>query len=176
MLKLVRATRLLVLHEFRRYVRIPVMTEVSIIGDGRRISATSIEMSTGGMSMKSPEDITIGANVEISFALMTLPRVVVRASCPWQIYERDRDYKGRVWPAWHCVEGPFLLREVDMVRVMGRIHAVRVYELLARGKTLTACSRNLSPSGRRTGLPGSWRIAARSTGPWDGVFDQLVKS
>src|SRR5262245_49870668 len=32
MLKLVRATRLLVLHEFRRYVRIPVMTEVSIVG------------------------------------------------------------------------------------------------------------------------------------------------
>jgi Tfp pilus assembly protein PilZ len=83
MLKLVRATRLLVLHEFRRYVRIPVMTEVSVIGDGRRISATSIEMSTGGMSMKSPEDITIGANVEISFALMTLPRVVVRGVVSW---------------------------------------------------------------------------------------------
>ena len=29
-LKLVRATHLLVLHEFRRYVRIPVMTEVSL--------------------------------------------------------------------------------------------------------------------------------------------------
>jgi len=41
-LKLVRATRMLVLHEFRRYVRIPVMTEVSILGDGRRISASSI--------------------------------------------------------------------------------------------------------------------------------------
>jgi len=31
-LKLVRATRMLVLHEFRRYVRIPVMTEVSVVG------------------------------------------------------------------------------------------------------------------------------------------------
>src|SRR5438552_1511206 len=38
-LKLVRATRMLVLHEFRRYVRIPVMTEVTVIGDGRRIVA-----------------------------------------------------------------------------------------------------------------------------------------
>ena len=37
------------------------------------------------------------------------PRVVVRASCDWQIYERDRNYKGRVWNAWHCVEGPFVL-------------------------------------------------------------------
>ncbi|HYM76660.1 MAG TPA: PilZ domain-containing protein [Candidatus Dormibacteraeota bacterium] len=83
MLKLVRATRLLVLHEFRRYVRIPVMTEVSIVGDGRRVSATAIEMSSGGMSVKSAEDFSIGVNVEVSFALMTLPRVNVRGVISW---------------------------------------------------------------------------------------------
>jgi len=83
MLKLVRATRLLVLHEFRRYVRIPVMTEVSLIGDGRRTTATSIEMSSGGMSLKTVEDFSTGANVEISFALMTLPRVNLRAVVSW---------------------------------------------------------------------------------------------
>jgi Tfp pilus assembly protein PilZ len=82
-LKLIRATRMLVLHEFRRYVRIPVMTEVSLVGDGRRIAATSIEMSTGGMSIKSPEDFSIGTNVEVSFALMTLPRVNVRGIVSW---------------------------------------------------------------------------------------------
>src|ERR1700739_1249925 len=70
MLKLVRATRLLVLHEFRRYVRIPVITEVAIIGEGRRSTASSIEMSSGGMSLKSVEAFSPGANVEISFALM----------------------------------------------------------------------------------------------------------
>jgi Tfp pilus assembly protein PilZ len=83
-LKLVRATRMLVLHEFRRYVRIPVMTEVSIIGDGRRIIASSIEMSSGGMSVKSSEDFSHGTNVEVSFALMTLPRVIVRGSITWR--------------------------------------------------------------------------------------------
>jgi Tfp pilus assembly protein PilZ len=83
-LKLVRATRMLVLHEFRRYVRIPVMTEVSIVGDGRRISASSIEMSTGGMSLKSAEDFSIGTNVEVSFSLMTLPRVNVRGVVSWR--------------------------------------------------------------------------------------------
>ncbi len=83
MLKLVRATRMLVLHEFRRYVRIPVMTEVSIVGDGRRVSATSIEMSTGGMSVKTSEDFSIGVNVDVSFALMTLPRVNVRGVISW---------------------------------------------------------------------------------------------
>src|SRR5581483_5205477 len=83
MLKLVRATRPLVLHEFRRYVRIPVMTEVSVVGDGRRTTATSIEMSSGGMSLKTVEDFSAGANVEVSFALMTLPRVNVRAVVSW---------------------------------------------------------------------------------------------
>jgi Tfp pilus assembly protein PilZ len=83
-LKLVRATRMLVLHEFRRYVRIPVMTEVSVVGDGRRISASTIELSTGGMSLKSAEDFSIGTNVEVSFSLMTLPRVNVRGVVSWR--------------------------------------------------------------------------------------------
>lgn len=49
MMRLVRP-RFLVLHEFRRYVCIPVMTEVSIVGDAWRLSATRIEISSGGMS------------------------------------------------------------------------------------------------------------------------------
>ena len=83
MLKLVRATRLLVQHEFRRYVRIPVMTEVRLISNGKYVNATSIEMSSGGMSVKSAEDLSPGANVEISFSLMTLPRVSVRGVISW---------------------------------------------------------------------------------------------
>src|SRR5205807_1909693 len=83
-LKLIRATRMLVLHEFRRYVRIPVMTEVAVIGDGRRVVASSIEMSSGGMSLKSSEDFSNGTSVELSFALMTLPRVIVRGSVSWR--------------------------------------------------------------------------------------------
>jgi Tfp pilus assembly protein PilZ len=82
-LKLIRATRMLVLHEYRRYVRVPVMTEVSIVGDGRRISASCIEMSSGGLSVKSGEDFSIGAPVEISFSLKTLPRVNLRGAVSW---------------------------------------------------------------------------------------------
>jgi hypothetical protein len=83
-LKLIRATRMLVLHEFRRYVRIPVMTEVSLFGDGRRIAASSIEISSGGMSVQSAEDLSIGTNVDISFALMTLPRVNLKGVVSWR--------------------------------------------------------------------------------------------
>jgi hypothetical protein len=43
-LKLVRATNMLVLHEFRRYVRIPVMTEVSLqLNEGKKLTATTGE-------------------------------------------------------------------------------------------------------------------------------------
>jgi GH43 family beta-xylosidase len=34
------------------------------------------------------------------------PVNVVRANHDWQIYERDRSLYGRVWAAWHTVEGP----------------------------------------------------------------------
>jgi hypothetical protein len=84
-LKLVRATQMLVLHEFRRYVRIPVMTEVSIVGnDGRRFSTSSIEVSSGGMSVKCSEEMSVGANLEVSFALLTLPRVWIRGAVSWK--------------------------------------------------------------------------------------------
>ena len=84
-LKLVRATNMLVLHEFRRYVRIPVMTEVAIqFNEGRRITATSIEVSSGGMSLRSTDDVGTGANLELSFALLTLPRIWIRGTVTWK--------------------------------------------------------------------------------------------
>jgi hypothetical protein len=76
---------MLVLHEFRRYVRVPLMTEVSVVSaDKRRFSTTSLEMSSGGMSLKSAEDVTSGTNVEVSFSLLTLPRVWVRGVVTWR--------------------------------------------------------------------------------------------
>jgi PilZ domain len=83
-LKLVRATQNLVLHEFRRYVRVPLMTEVSVVGEGHRILAGSIEMSTGGMSLKSPEEVPVGKKVEVSFSLLTLPRISVHGVVSWR--------------------------------------------------------------------------------------------
>jgi hypothetical protein len=84
-LKLVRSSRNLILHEFRRYVRIPVMTEVRLaIGDGGRVTATSQEISTGGMSLKGNHPPEPGSLVEVSFSLLTLPRVCVRGNVAWK--------------------------------------------------------------------------------------------
>jgi hypothetical protein len=84
-IKLVRSTRMLVLHEFRRYVRIPVMTEVGIeMADGGRMTATSQEISSGGMSLKGHRVPEEGSQVEVSFSLLTLPRVWVRGQVTWR--------------------------------------------------------------------------------------------
>ena len=83
-IKLVRATHLLVLHEFRRYVRVPVITEVAVRADGNRFTASSIEISSGGMSLQTSEELSLHTNVEISFALVTLPRVTVRGVVSWR--------------------------------------------------------------------------------------------
>src|SRR5580692_4115502 len=84
-LKLVRATQMLVLHEFRRYVRIPVITEIQIVtSDNRKISGTSHEISSGGMSLRTAEEISQGQSVEVSFALLTLPRIWVRGNVTWR--------------------------------------------------------------------------------------------
>lgn len=82
-LKLVKATQMLVLHEFRRYVRIPVITEVGIVAGQRHISASSIDLSSGGMSLKCSDEISPATSVEVSFALLTLPRIWVRGAVSW---------------------------------------------------------------------------------------------
>ena len=85
-MKLVRATQTLVLHELRRYVRIPVIAEIAVLvpQGNQRFTATSIELSSGGMSMRSSADLSVGDPVEISFSLLTLPRVRVRGRVSWR--------------------------------------------------------------------------------------------
>jgi hypothetical protein len=106
-LKLVRATHMLVLHEFRRYARVPIMTEVMLVSpDGHRLSTSSIDISSGGMSLKSSEDMPSGTNIEISFSLLTLPRVNIRGVVTWRKSKSfgvrfdpadDRRQKVKVW-------------------------------------------------------------------------------
>jgi len=61
------------------------------------------------------------------------------------------------------VEGEFLLREVDMVRVMGRTQAVRIYELLAKLGTPVSLEQEKGLKSYAAGLEAyrqkSWREA-----------------
>ena len=52
-LKVVRSTHLLVVHELRRYVRLPVVAAVKVDLGKNSFTATTAEISAGGISMKT---------------------------------------------------------------------------------------------------------------------------
>ena len=83
-LRAVRASHLLVLHELRRYVRVPVVVEVAVeIERGGKATAVSCEVSGGGMSLSSGTKPTPGENVAITFTLPNAKKTTVRAVVCW---------------------------------------------------------------------------------------------
>jgi Tfp pilus assembly protein PilZ len=83
-LRAVRASHLLVLHELRRYVRVPVVAEVACeIERGGRFTAVSQEVSGGGMSLSSATKPAPGDNVSITFTLPNANKTSVRATVCW---------------------------------------------------------------------------------------------
>jgi len=71
-LKLLKAARLLILNEFRRYLRIPIVLPVAVETDSAKINASSCELSGGGMSITVPPTagkFRGGDRVGLSFTL-----------------------------------------------------------------------------------------------------------
>ncbi|MFB3814294.1 MAG: PilZ domain-containing protein [Terriglobales bacterium] len=81
-LRVVRATHLLVVHEFRRYVRIPLATPVAIACEGRKIQGQSVELSGGGISIEAPA-LTVGAPVNVEFVLPKSDKLRLTATVRW---------------------------------------------------------------------------------------------
>lgn len=83
-LRVVRSTHLLVIHELRRYVRIPVVTEATIeAGSSGNLMAASVEVSAGGMSVHCPGPVLTQDTVRISFTLPGDKPIKVRAAVCW---------------------------------------------------------------------------------------------
>ena len=83
LLRVIRATHLLVLHELRRYVRIPIVAEVQVRSNGTREAATMIEVSGGGLSMQAKTPLQLGEAVEMSFALPNAKEVSLKGTVVW---------------------------------------------------------------------------------------------
>lgn len=83
-LRTVRSAHLLVLHELRRYVRIPVVVEVHVEAEGRKFNASSREISAGGMSLVLNGGLPSVANYQLTFTLPNIPKVVVTAAMCWR--------------------------------------------------------------------------------------------
>ena len=87
-LKVVRATHLLVIHELRRYVRIPVVSQVEVEVGSRTLTVTAVEVSSGGMSVRNATPLPQGEVIRLNLALPGLERLSVRAFVCWY---RDSD-------------------------------------------------------------------------------------
>jgi hypothetical protein len=82
-LRVVRATHLLVIHELRRYVRVPVVAEALVESGSSTARVMTVEVSSGGMSVRSLQPITTPDSVRISASLPGLQNLSVRAYVTW---------------------------------------------------------------------------------------------
>lgn len=82
-LKVIRGTHLLVVHELRRYVRIPMVCALELRFDNASYKGSMHEISGGGMSLESSVPMTIGQAVEVTFQLPKIETLTLRAVVAW---------------------------------------------------------------------------------------------
>jgi hypothetical protein len=83
--KAARSSRSLLLHELRRYIRLPLATAVAVNGTPAKFQATSVEISEGGMSINIPHDVSIleSLPLRVMFSLPASPDISVQAQVCW---------------------------------------------------------------------------------------------
>ncbi|HEY2495850.1 MAG TPA: PilZ domain-containing protein [Candidatus Angelobacter sp.] len=91
-LKVVRATHLLVIHELRRYVRVPFASQTEIDFGGQTPAvATTLEVSSGGISVRCNTALPKSDPVRLMLALPGIEKLSVRAFICWY-RETDKVY------------------------------------------------------------------------------------
>lgn len=83
-LQVARSTCALLLHELRRYVRIPLVVAVTVESGKGKISGTSREISGGGMSIAFAEPARIEGKARLDFSLPEKPPLSIAAATCWQ--------------------------------------------------------------------------------------------
>jgi hypothetical protein len=82
-LKVVRATRLLVMSELRRYVRVPIVSEALLESSAGRSPVTTLEVSSGGLSLRSRSLLPTNEPVKLGLELPGQASVILRAYICW---------------------------------------------------------------------------------------------
>jgi PilZ domain len=82
-LKVVRATRLLVMNELRRYVRVPVVSQAVVESSAGRAPVMTVEVSSGGLSLRSRSVLPTNEPVRIGLELPGQSSVNLRAYVCW---------------------------------------------------------------------------------------------
>lgn len=82
-LNVARSTCALLLNELRRYVRIPLVIEVSVEGTSGKSSGSSREISGGGMSVQLTREVPSGDKLSLSFSLPDKKPISIGATTCW---------------------------------------------------------------------------------------------
>jgi len=83
-LKVVRATHPLILNEFRKYIRIPIVLQVQVGAEAATCTGSSCELSAGGMSLVIPSArFRIGDACSLTFSLPASANLRMSASVCW---------------------------------------------------------------------------------------------
>jgi len=90
-LKVVRATHLLVIHELRRYVRIPLSSQAEFDVNGRPVIGTTVEISSGGISIRCLAPLPKSDAIRLTLTLPGVEKLNVRAFVCWY-RESDKIY------------------------------------------------------------------------------------
>lgn len=83
-LNVARSTCALLLHELRRYVRIPLVVEITGEGAKGSISGSSREISGGGMSVQFCGATSLSDRLRLTFTLPGKPTVSLQAAVCWK--------------------------------------------------------------------------------------------
>jgi len=82
-LRAVRATHLLIINEFRRYVRIPIVVKIEGMAGIQHITGSTEEVSGGGMSIRYKGKLTVNDEVQLAFDLPGRPGIKVKGLVCW---------------------------------------------------------------------------------------------
>ncbi len=83
-MKAIRSTHLLILHELRRYIRLPIVLEVAIeTVSGVKIKGMTRDVSYGGMSAKIPTRLGADTQVNLKFTLPNGDEVKIPGNVLW---------------------------------------------------------------------------------------------
>jgi PilZ domain len=82
-LRAVRATHLLIINEFRRYVRIPIVVKIEGVAGMQHITGSTEEVSGGGMSLRYKGKLAINDELQATFDLPGRAGIKVKGLVCW---------------------------------------------------------------------------------------------
>jgi hypothetical protein len=82
-LRAVRTTHLLIIHEFRRYVRIPIVSKFEAVSGMAHLTGATVEVSGGGMSIRHNGKLSMNDEIHVAFDLPGQSGVKIRGLVCW---------------------------------------------------------------------------------------------